>query len=109
MIATLLSSRAGEAVLFAAIVVFTVVSLEMLRMWIARGAEAAQSRIVAALLALIFLGLAAGGIVDYAFVGKPNFINLAVFLTGAAGLGILPSLIFRDKDQEIRRMAAHDL
>jgi hypothetical protein len=108
-IASLLSSRAGEAALFAWALVFTVVSLEILRVWIARGAGVTEARIVSALLALVFLGLVIGGIVDYALVGRPNFINLGFFLTGAAGLGILPSLLFGDKDRELRRMAAHDL
>ena len=110
MIATLLSSRAGEAALFAWVVVFTVGSLEVLRIWIERGAGVVESRIAAALLALVFVGLVTIGIVDFAFVGRPNFISLGFFLTGSAGIGILPSLIFAsNKDQELRRMAAHDL
>jgi len=110
MIATLLSSRAGEAVLFATVVVFTVGSLEMFRMWMERGAGVARSRMVAALLALAFLGIAAIGVADYAFAGKLNLLNLGFFLAGAAGLGILPSLLFpSNKDEELRRIAAHDL
>ena len=109
MIATLLSSRAGEAGLYVVAVVFTVASLEMFRIWLALGAGVVQSRIAAALLALVFLGLVVGGVVDYAFAGRPNFINLGFFLTGAAGLGILPSLLFGNKDRELRRMAALDL
>lgn len=109
MIATLLSSHGGEAVLFAVAVVFTVASLEIFRIWLALGAGVVESRVAAAALAVVFLALAAGGIIDYAFVGWPNFINLGFFLAGAAGLGILPSLLFASKDQEFRRMSAHDL
>ncbi|HUO94559.1 MAG TPA: hypothetical protein VMU22_16655 [Rhizomicrobium sp.] len=107
---TLFSSRAIDAVVFAALVVFTVMSLEMFGAWLERGADIARSRLVALALALVFAAAVIGGLVDYAFVGAPNFLNLALFLTGAAGLGILPALVFRrDRDKELRRIAALDL
>ena len=110
MIATLLSSRAGEAGVFVAAVVFTVLSTVTFDAWIARGASIARSRAVGVLLILVFLCMAAGGIADYAVVGKTSFISLSLFLDGAVGLTILPTVMLRrGKDRELRRVAAHDL
>ena len=110
MIATLLSSRAGEAGIFVTAVVFTVLSTVMFDAWITRGASLARSRAVGVTLILIFLCMAAGGVADYATVGKPTFISLSLFLDGAVGLTILPTVLLRrGKDRELRRMAAHDL
>jgi hypothetical protein len=109
-IAALLSSRAGEAGIFVAAVVFTVSSTVLFDAWVTRGANAARSRAVGVTLVLVFLCMAAGGIADYVVVGKPGFISLSLFLDGAAGLTILPTVMLRrGKDRELRRVAAHDL
>jgi hypothetical protein len=110
MIATLLSSRAGEAGIFVIAVVFTVLSTVTFDAWVARGASVTRSRAVGVLLILVFLCMAAGGVADYAIVGKPSFIGLSLFLSGVAGLAIVPSVLLRHgQDRELRRMAAHDL
>ena len=110
MIATLLSSRAGEAGIFVSAVGFTVLSTVMFDAWITRGASVTQARAVGVSLVLIFLGMAGGGVADYAFAGKATFISLSLFLNGAAGLTILPAVLLRrNRDQELRRMTAHDL
>jgi hypothetical protein len=107
---TLLSSRALEAALFAVVVVFTVLSLELHRAWLERGADIAQARRVALLLAFVFFVIADGGVAEFVVVGRPDLVNLGFFLSGIAGLGILSGLMFgRDGDRERRRMAAHDL
>ena len=109
-IAALLSSRAGEAGIFVAAVVFTVSSTVLFDAWITRGASTARSRAVGVTLVLVFLCMAAGGIADYVVVGKPTFISLSLFLDGAVGLTILPTVMLRrGKDRELRRVAAHDL
>lgn len=109
-IVSLFSSRAGEEGVFVAAVVFTVLSTVMFDAWITRGASLARSRTVGVALVVVFLCMAAGGVVDYALVGKPSFISLSLFLNGAAGLSILPALLLRrGRDRELRRMAAHDL
>jgi hypothetical protein len=90
--------------------VFTVSSTVLFDAWITRGASLTRSRAVGVSLILIFLCMAAGGVADYAVVGKPTFITLSLFLNGAAGLTILPTVLLRrSKDRELRRMAAHDL
>jgi len=107
---SMLSPRTAEAIIFVVLVVFSVGSLERFGAWVARDASAARSRTVAALLGLVFVLMVAGGIVGYALVGHRNFLNLAFFLNGAAGLMILPATYFRRaKDRELRRIAALDL
>jgi len=60
-------------------------------------------RIVAQLRASAF------GAANYAIVGHPDFLNLALFLNGAARLGILIGMMLqRDTDKESRRIAASD-
>ena len=109
-IISLLSSRAGEADVFVAATVFTVLSTVMFDAWVTRGASIARSRAVGVALILVFLCMAAGGVADYAIVGRPTFISLNLFINGTVGLSILPSVLLRrGKDQELRRMAAHDL
>ncbi|HUC60317.1 MAG TPA: hypothetical protein VMF53_00015 [Alphaproteobacteria bacterium] len=107
---TLLSSRAIDAVVFTALVVFTVTSLTALESRRERSTDFAQIRRVALVLAALFWLMMIGGIADFAIAGALNFLNLAFFLTGAAGLGILTGLMFqRDADKELRRIAASDL
>ena len=109
-IAALLSSRGGEAGIFVAAVVFTVLSTVMFDAWIMRGASVARSRAIGLALIVVFLCMAAGGFADYVIVGKRTFISLSLFLNGAAGLTILPAVLLRrGKDRELRRMTAHDL
>ena len=109
-IAALLSSRGGEAGIFVAAVVFTVLSTVMFDAWITRGAGIARSRAIGVTLIFVFLCMAAVGIADYVIAGKPTFISLSLFLNGTVGLSILPTvLLHRGKDRELRRMAAHDL
>ena len=109
-IISLLSSRAGEADVFVAATVFTVLSTVMFDAWVARGASVTRSRAVGVLLILVFLCMAAGGVADYAIVGKPSFIGLSLFLSGVAGLAIVPPVLLRHgQDRELRRMAAYDL
>ena len=110
MMATLLSSHWSEAVLFTVMVTFTVVSLERFENWREHGADIARVRKVALLLVAAFYVMALGGIADFAMAGRLNFLNLALFLNGAAGIGILTTLMLQNgKDQELRRIAAHDL
>jgi hypothetical protein len=109
-IVPLLSSRAGEAGIFVAAVVFTVSSTVLFDAWVTRGASLTRSRAVGVSLIGVFLCMAAIGIANYAVVGKPAFISLSLFLNGAAGLTILPAVLLRrGKDRELRRMTAHDL
>jgi hypothetical protein len=109
-IAALLSSRGGEAGVFVAAVVFTVSSTVLFDAWVTRGASVTRSRAIGVSLILVFLCMAAGGIADYVVVGKPTFISLSLFLNGAVGLSILPTVLLRrGKDRELRRMTAHDL
>jgi hypothetical protein len=106
----LLSSRAFEAVVFAAAVVFTVVSLEMFRARLERSINFEHARAAGILLALVFLCMVIGGIADFAMVGLPTLLNLGFFLSGAAGAGILASLMLEHgSDREMRRVAASDL
>lgn len=109
-IAWLISSRWVDGLLFAVIVTITVVSLAQFGSWLERGANIAQARKVALLLATVFCVLALGGVVDFAMAGRLNFLNLALFLDGAAGIGILTALMLQSgKGRELRRIAAHDL
>jgi len=105
-----LASRSVDAGIFVAAVVFTVSSTVLFDAWVTRGASAARSRAVGVVLVCIFLCMAAGGVADSIAVGKPGFISLSLFLDGAVGLTILPTVMLRrGKDRELRRMAAHDL
>jgi lipoprotein signal peptidase len=116
-LAAALSSREGSAILFVGCTVFAVISLTVFRGWLERGPRAEKSataNLIAAALGAIFAAMLAGGVADYVAAGAVNFLNLALFLTGAAGAGILAETIIGfhrgtlDND-ELRRMAAHDL
>lgn len=99
-----------DAIIFAAAVVFTVVSLERFREWLERGPDIARVRRVAILLVIAFYILAIAGVADFAIAGRFNLLNLGLFLNGAAGLIILTTLMLRNRrGREHRRMAAHDL
>ena len=115
LIAALPPKAVSMAVFFASIA-FAVGSLELFRIWLVRGSQADKRRganLVAAVLGLVFAGMVAGGLFGFAMIGKA-FIPLALFLTGAAGLGILIELIVRFhrgklETDEMRRVVAHDL
>ena len=109
-IASLISARWVDGLLFAVIVATTVVSLAQFGSWLGRGANIARARKVAVLLAAIFYILALAGIADFAMAGRLNFLNLALFLDGTAGIGILTALMLQSgKGRELRRIAAQDL
>jgi hypothetical protein len=115
LIAALPPKAVSMAVFFAS-VAFAVGSLELFRAWLERGAQDGKRRradAIAAVLGLVFAAMIAGGIFGFATVGKA-FIPLALFLTGAAGLGILIELIVRLhrgklETDEMRRVLAQDL
>jgi len=115
-LAEALSFREGSAILFVGCTVFTVISLTVFRRWLERGprAEKSTANLIASVLGVIFAAMLAGGVVDYVAASTVNFLNLALFLTGAAGAGILAETIIGfhrgtlDND-ELRRMAARDL
>jgi len=108
---SLSASRAVDAVIFTAVVVFTVVSLARFHSWLDRGADIAQARPVALLLLVAFYLMAAAGIADFAATaGRFSVLDLGLFLGGAAGLGILTALmLLNNRWRELRRIAARDL
>lgn len=109
-VASLIFSRAGETILFTAIIVFTVTSLAIFGESLERGMSRARARTVAFVLAIIFSAMATGGGASYLIASELHFLNLAFFLTGAAGTGILLSLMLhRSSEAEMRRIAALDL
>ena len=117
--ATLSHSKIAVMIIFGICVVFTVGGLELLRMWLGRAPReerGGRGEAVAMPMALVFLAMLALGGADLAMHGK-NFLNLAFALTGAAGIFILATLIWRyrrglplgDVEEERRRIAAQDL
>jgi protein-S-isoprenylcysteine O-methyltransferase Ste14 len=110
-----LSAKEISGVVFAVSVVFTVCSLELLRHRMERGpggkARPATNATGAA-LGLVFLAMAGFGIAVTIIAGRVTFLSLGLFLTGAAGLGILLDLMIRARSggaQEMRRIVARDL
>jgi hypothetical protein len=113
-IGTLFTSRTGDAILFGAMITFTVVSLEIYR--VTRERHAPVARGWTAFLALAFVALVAGGAIAILAVHSVAFLSLSACLTGIAGAGILLDLVFngsrdeeRDEEREARRVAALDL
>lgn len=101
---------AGQAAIFATIVIFTVLSLEGLRVYAERGADAGRVRTLSVALGLVFLALAAGGGASLYDSGRAGLANLGAFLSGTAGIGILIGLaIGIGRQRELRRIASQDL
>jgi hypothetical protein len=108
---SLSASRVLDAVIFTAVVAFTVVSLVRFHNWLDRGADIARVRPVALLLVVAFYLMAVAGIADFAVTaGRLGVLNLSLFLGGAAGLAILTTLMLTSgRWRELRRIAARDL
>jgi hypothetical protein len=117
--ATLSHSKTAVMIIFGACVLFAVGGPELLRVWLGRAPREerrGRGETVAALMALVFLAMLALGGADLAMHGK-NFLNLAFALTGAAGVVIIATMIWRyrrglplgNAEEEKRRIAAQDL
>jgi len=98
-----------SAVVFALLILFTVTALELFRFWIARSPARRTAMAAGLVLGLIFFAIAAGGAVSLFFAGK-GFLNLAFFLAGAAGFGILCQIVMDfGRRVDMRRALAADL
>jgi len=99
-----------EAIVFAVLVVFTVISSERFHAWSTRTAPTPAVYRVAAILGALYLASFAGGAIDLAATGKPGFLSLGFLLAGAAGAGILLDTLMRGRrEAELRRLDAFDL
>jgi hypothetical protein len=100
---------------FAGSTVFAVLALELYRVWSAKRPLAPKFSAVewvGAALGVVFAVMVAAGALDYFVVHKATFYNLSLFLSGAAGLGVLLDLVIkrrRGDPDELRKMLAHDL
>lgn len=103
---SLLSSRGGEAAIFVVLVTFTVLSLVRLDAARARGAKLKKTAMA---LGAVFAAMALGGAAGFLSAGELGFLNLAFFLTGAAGGGVLFAVMTGADDDELRRITAQDL
>jgi hypothetical protein len=97
---------------FVLLVVFTVGALELFGKRLERG-ETRGRKTIASTLLLAFVALVAIGVLEFSGAGAFTFRSLSMFLTGAAGLGILVGLLLTvrgaSRSAEERRMLARDL
>src|SRR5262249_40367532 len=97
---------------FVVLVVFTVGVLEVFGKRLESG-ETRGRKTIAGSLIVAFVGLIAIGVLQYAGASAVTFRSLSMFLIGAAGLGILVSLLLTThgptRSAEERKMLARDL
>jgi len=110
----------GEGAIFTAAVVFGVVTLEAARVWLERRPALPQAGAALAVLGLMYLAMLVGGAADYFASGHVTFLNLGLFVNGAATSGIWLGLVAQtfgrafgwvspQENEELRRIAAQDL
>lgn len=112
-LAQLAATAAPSRIAFVAIIVFAVAALELYRSWSerrsSRGGRAARAA-VGLVLGLVFSAMLVVGIAGHASGGELGFLELGLFLTGAASLAILGQVAWRaGRLSELRRSLAEDL
>jgi hypothetical protein len=118
--ASLSQSKEAVMIIFGALMVITVVGLELFRKWLGhapRQENGGRANAIAAIVAIVFLAKLTLGGAGIATEGK-NFLDLTFVLLGFAGIVIVSTLMYRyhnglsladDVDEERRKMMAHDL